>query len=197
MFTELDRPLRASVLAGGASRRLGVDKPEERVGGRRLLDVALAAVADADAVVVVIGATGRGVADHLRGAIARARGVVVVDGVAMRPGGSMLVAKLPGSRVLLGLGGNPLAAVAGAVLLGPAVVDALTGSAPAPVELIPVCGFRPTNRWRIVPVEPGGAQGWLAPDHAPTSHSASLVGRRGLALIPPDASEGALVERLA
>jgi len=53
MFTELDRPLRAIVLAGGASRRLGVDKPEERVGGRRLLDVALAAVADADAVVVV------------------------------------------------------------------------------------------------------------------------------------------------
>jgi molybdopterin-guanine dinucleotide biosynthesis protein A len=47
------RPLRAIVLAGGASRRLGVDKPEQRVGGRRLLDVALAAVADADAVVVV------------------------------------------------------------------------------------------------------------------------------------------------
>jgi molybdopterin molybdotransferase len=47
------RPLRAIVLAGGASRRLGVDKPEQRVGGRRLLDVALAAVADADTVVVV------------------------------------------------------------------------------------------------------------------------------------------------
>ena len=157
------------------------------------LDSALAGDAD---LVVVIGATGRGVADHLRGAIARARGVVVVDGVAMRPGGSMLVAKLPGSRVLLGLGGNPLAAVAGAALVGPAVVDALTGAVPAPVELIRVRGFRPTNRWRIVPVEPGGAQGWLAPDHAPTSHLASLVGRRGLALIPADASEGALVERL-
>jgi molybdopterin molybdotransferase len=53
MFTEPDRPLWAIVLAGGASRRLGVDKPEERVGGRRLLDIALAAVAGADAVVVV------------------------------------------------------------------------------------------------------------------------------------------------
>jgi molybdopterin molybdotransferase len=47
------RPLRAIVLAGGASRRLGVDKPEQRVGGRRLLDIALAAVANADTVVVV------------------------------------------------------------------------------------------------------------------------------------------------
>ena len=41
------------VLAGGASTRLGADKPEQRVGGRRLLDIALAAVADADTVVVV------------------------------------------------------------------------------------------------------------------------------------------------
>ena len=47
------RPFRAIVLAGGASRRLGTDKPEQRIGGRRLLDVALAAVAAADAIVVV------------------------------------------------------------------------------------------------------------------------------------------------
>jgi molybdopterin-guanine dinucleotide biosynthesis protein A len=47
------RPLWAIVLAGGASRRLGADKPEQRIGGRRLLDIALAAVAGADAVVVV------------------------------------------------------------------------------------------------------------------------------------------------
>src|SRR5689334_12070480 len=47
------RPLHAIILAGGASTRLGVDKPEQLVGGRRLLDIALAAVADADAVVVV------------------------------------------------------------------------------------------------------------------------------------------------
>jgi molybdopterin molybdotransferase len=53
MSTLAHRPLRAVVLAGGASTRLRVDKPEQRVGGRRLLDIALAAVADADIVVVV------------------------------------------------------------------------------------------------------------------------------------------------
>jgi molybdopterin molybdotransferase len=51
--TSIERPLRAIVLAGGASRRLGVDKPEQRVGRRRLLDIVLAAVVDADTVVVV------------------------------------------------------------------------------------------------------------------------------------------------
>src|SRR6185437_8567303 len=47
------KPLRAIILAGGASTRLGADKPEQLVGGRRLLDIAVTAVADADAVVVV------------------------------------------------------------------------------------------------------------------------------------------------
>ena len=47
------RSLRAIILAGGASTRLDADKPEQLVGGRRLLDIAVSAVADADAVVVV------------------------------------------------------------------------------------------------------------------------------------------------
>lgn len=47
------RPLRAIVLAGGASRRMGTDKPEQHVGARRLLDIALAAVAEAETIVMV------------------------------------------------------------------------------------------------------------------------------------------------
>ncbi len=44
----------AVVLAGGTARRLGgVDKPAERVGGRRLLDRVLDAIAGADRVVAV------------------------------------------------------------------------------------------------------------------------------------------------
>ena len=150
--------------------------------------------------VVIIGATGRGVADHLRGAIARAGGFVVADGVAMRPGGSVLVATLPGNgsgaRVLLGVGGNPLAAIAGVALLGPVLIDALTAAEPAAAELISVHGVARTDRWRVVPVEPDGNGAWAAPKHAATSHLAAMVGRRGLALIPPDSAEGALVERL-
>jgi molybdopterin-guanine dinucleotide biosynthesis protein A len=44
----------AIVLAGGTARRLGgVDKPQLRVAGRSLLDRAVAAVADAEQIVVV------------------------------------------------------------------------------------------------------------------------------------------------
>jgi len=162
--------------------------------------LAAALAGDAD-LVVVIGATGRGVADHLRAAIAQTGGFVIADGVAMRPGGSVLVATLPGvdsrARVLLGVGGNPLAAVAGAALLGPAVIDAFTAAQRSVVELISVRGLPSTDRWRVIPVEPDSSGAWVAPTHTPTAHLAALVGRRGLALIPPDAPEGALVERLS
>ena len=81
-------------------------------------------------------------------------------------------------------------------MLGPAVIDALTAAEAAAVELISVRGMPRTDRWRVVPVEPDGAGAWVAPKHAATSHLAAMVGRRGLALIPPDSADGALVERL-
>ncbi len=184
-------PVAAQLRSLGAVADTGAHLPDDPAAFQSAL------TGDAD-LVVIIGATGRGVADHLRAAIARAGGVVVVDGVAMRPGGSVLLATLPGAhaRVLLGVGGNPLAAVAGVALLGPAVVDALTDAEAAAVELISVRGVPRTDRWRVVPVEPDGAGAWVAPKHAATSHLAAMVGRRGLALIPPESADGALVERL-
>ncbi|HEY1842533.1 MAG TPA: NTP transferase domain-containing protein [Mycobacterium sp.] len=186
-------PVAARLRSLGAIVDTGVHLPDDPAA----LEFALTGDAD---LVVIIGATGRGVADHLRGAIARAGGFVVVDGVTMRPGGSVLVATMPGdglrARVLLGVGGNPLAAIAGVALLGPAVIDALTAAEPAAVELISVRGVARTDRWRVVPVEPDGDGAWTAPKQAATSHLAAMVGRRGLALVPPDSAEGALVERL-
>jgi molybdopterin molybdotransferase len=184
-------PVAAQLQRLGAVADTGAHLPDDPAALQSAL------TGDAD-LVVIIGATGRGVADHLRAAIARAGGCVVVDGVAMRPGGSVLLATLPGAhtRALLGVGGNPLAAVAGVALLGPAIIDALTEAEAAAVELISVRGMPRTDRWRVVPVEPDGAGAWVAPKHAATSHLAAMVGRRGLALIPPDSADGALVERL-
>jgi molybdenum cofactor guanylyltransferase len=55
------------ILAGGGSRRFGTDKAFARVGGRRLIDAAVASLRDADGIDVLLGAPERvaAVADRL------------------------------------------------------------------------------------------------------------------------------------
>lgn len=80
-----------------------------------------AAVEAADAeVVLVTGATSVGPADHLRPVLAGLGAELLVDGVACRPGHPQLLARLPDGQFVVGLPGNPLAAlVATVTLLGP------------------------------------------------------------------------------
>ncbi|EYT61971.1 molybdopterin biosynthesis protein [Dietzia sp. UCD-THP] len=153
------------------------------------------ATSDAD-VVVLVGATGRGVADHLRPALDRAGATIVLDGVRVRPGGSQLVAALPDGRVLLGLPGNPLAAVSAAATTGRALVDALTGRS-RPEVLVPVPGLdraAAPGRTRILPARPDGAGGWSLSARVRTAHLADLAGAPALAVVPEGAASGDLVE---
>ena len=85
------------------------------------LDALLLAIDDAACdVIVTTGSTARGPVDHLHRALDRLGADVLVDGVAVRPGHPMLLAALPDGRVLVGLPGNPLAAVSGLLtLVGP------------------------------------------------------------------------------
>ncbi|GLB64436.1 hypothetical protein NCCP2495_23150 [Dietzia sp. NCCP-2495] len=146
-------------------------------------------------VLVLVGATGRGVADHLRSALARAGAKVVLDGVRVRPGGSQLVAALPDGRVLLGLPGNPAAAVCAAATTGRALVDARTGRLRTPtlVRLPDVAGLAAPGRSRILPARPDGAGGWSVTARVRTAHLADLVGAPALALVP-EAADDDLVE---
>ncbi|MBB1244209.1 molybdopterin molybdenumtransferase MoeA [Streptomyces durbertensis] len=94
-----------------AVRRLGDD-------GGRLAE----AVAGSDAdVLLTTGGTAAGPVDHVRPLLAERGARLLVDGVAVRPGHPMLLAELPadtpGPRHLVGLPGNPLAAVSGLLLL--------------------------------------------------------------------------------
>jgi len=88
---------------------------------------------DGESVVVVCGASSAGPADHLRGALAELGAEVLVDGVRCRPGHPQLLARLGGAQrpgpVVVGLPGNPGAAlVAGLTLLLP-LLRAMTGRA--------------------------------------------------------------------
>lgn len=150
-------------------------------------------------VIVVVGATGGGAADQLRDALLRAGARIVVGRVRCRPGGSQVTATLPDGRVVLGLPGNPLAAVATLLMVVPAIVDGLTARTP----IVPLTGAV-TNAseagapvTRIVPVARHVDGTWRADTMVRTAHLAGLIGRDALALLPPRPVDGQRVELLS
>lgn len=103
----------------------------------------LAALADdehnpAD-VLITTGATGNSSADFLRQAVTAMGGTFHLPRVAMRPGQPTLLAELPDGRFLLGLPGNPLAAMVGLMVLGAPLLAKL-GSLPEPALVEVPCG---------------------------------------------------------
>lgn len=104
------------------------------VAQRRLPDdlerlvAAIAGERDTD-VVITTGGTGRSNVDHLHTALNRLDAVLLIDGIAMRPGGPSLLARLPDGRFVVGLPGNPLAAMMGVLTLAQPLLAALAGAA--------------------------------------------------------------------
>ncbi|WP_434592722.1 molybdopterin molybdotransferase MoeA [Streptomyces sp. A5-4] len=103
----LDPWLRALGAEVTATRRLGDDA-----------DALHRAVTTSDAdLVITTGGTAAGPVDHVHPILRKAGAELLVDGVAVRPGHPMLLARLTQDRYLVGLPGNPLAAVSGLLTL--------------------------------------------------------------------------------
>lgn len=162
-----------------------------------LLAKALAGAA-AD-LVVTTGASSAGPADHLRGVLAELGAQVFVDGVACRPGHPQLLAVLPDGRLVVGLPGNPLAALVAAVtVLAPALAGLGGRELPPPRSALLASSVRAAGLdTRLVPVRLRG----LTAD--PTRHTGSGMLRGAaladaLAVVPPGPSleAGAEVEVL-
>ncbi|MFF4227014.1 molybdopterin molybdotransferase MoeA [Streptomyces abikoensis] len=100
-----------------ATRRLGDDASALR---------AALEASDAD-LVLTTGGTAAGPVDHVRPTLRLLGAEPLVDGVAVRPGHPMLLARLASGRHLVGLPGNPLAAVAGLLTLAEPLLRALAG----------------------------------------------------------------------
>nr|WP_240654063.1 molybdopterin molybdotransferase MoeA [Streptomyces sp. AcE210] len=110
------------------------------IGSRRVADdlgLLREAVHNSPAdVVVTTGSTAAGPVDFLHATLEEAGARLLVDSVAVRPGHPMLLAELPPTpdgrtRRLVGLPGNPLAAVAGTVTLAAPLLRRLGGHADA------------------------------------------------------------------
>jgi molybdopterin molybdotransferase len=81
--------------------------------------------------VVTTGGTAGSSTDHVRAALARRGAETLIDGLAMRPGQPLLVARR-GVTLYLCLPGNPMAALVGLAVIGVPLVDGLLGRRPAP-----------------------------------------------------------------
>ena len=94
------------------------------------LDATVDALRNTEAdLIFTTGGTARGPVDHMHAALAAVGATLVVDEVKVRPGHPMLLAQLPDGRFVVGLPGNPLAAIAGFLTFAAPILSAMTGRA--------------------------------------------------------------------
>lgn len=161
---------------------------------------ALAQGGDAD-VIVTTGGTAGGPVDHLRSALAATGASLVVDTVDCRPGHPMLLATWEVDsrrRWLVGLPGNPQAAIVAMLTLGAPLLHALSGRAPAPLGTVclaeDVSSHGSPTRLIACALRDGVA---TPVPHIGSGMLRGLAGADGFAVVPgPRASAGQAVEWL-
>ncbi|MDQ0729350.1 molybdopterin molybdotransferase MoeA [Arthrobacter sp. B1I2] len=137
-------------------------------------------------VVITTGGTGRSGTDHLRRAVADLGGRLIIDGVAMRPGHPVVLAELPDGRFVLGLPGNPLAAMMALSTVGAPLLAALGHRGIPAVEEVP-CGtmIEPDpGRTRLMPFRL--LYGMASPaQHTGPGMMRGLAAADGVLVVPP------------
>ncbi|MEU9293616.1 molybdopterin molybdotransferase MoeA [Streptomyces sp. NPDC048266] len=169
-----------------ATRRIGDDAEE-------LYAAVTGSPAD---LVVTTGGTAAGPVDHVHGVLDKAGATLLVDGVKVRPGHPMLLARLdaasaPGRPVrhVVGLPGNPLAAVSGLLTLAEPLLTALAGgtgpaaSSPRRAAVQDEVQGHPYDT-RLVPVVRRGGRAVPLRYNGPAMLR-GIAAADGLAVVPP------------
>ncbi|MEU6840984.1 molybdopterin molybdotransferase MoeA [Streptomyces sp. NPDC046716] len=187
--------LRALGVEVTAVRRLGDDP-------KALLKAVRKSTAD---LVVTTGGTASGPVDHVHPTLRALDAELLVNGVAVRPGHPMLLARLDEGRHLVGLPGNPLAAVSGLLTLAEPLLRELSGRAghqePYSAPLHTAVHGHPGDT-RLVPVvvrqDEGSGHEWAVPlRYNGPAMLRGIAAADALAVIPPGgAQEGQEVEIL-
>lgn len=151
--------------------------------------VAALAAAEAE-VILVSGSSASGPADHLRGVL-KALGVdLLIDGVACRPGHPQALARFPDGRLVIGLPGNPLAALTAFLTLGVAAIRRLRGERLDSLAVAAVVGgvaCHPQNT-RLVPVRMT-PQGAVPVGHGGSAMLRGAAGADAFAVVDPGPAE--------
>lgn len=147
---------------------------------------------DSDAeVVVVTGSTSVGVTDQLRQLLRAAGARWVVDTVACRPGHPQLLAGLGAGRWLVGLPGNPFAALVAAYTLLAPLLAGLSGRGLPELPMAPVTGdVRPApGLTRLIPVAWEGGAARVIGGHGSAFLRGAALGD-ALAAVPSSWTDG-------
>lgn len=123
------------------------------------LDATIAALRAATAdIVFTTGGTARGPVDHIHAALAAVNARLIVDEVRVRPGHPMLLAQLPSGQFVVGLPGNPLAAVAGYLTFAEPILTAMAGRAlPDLATTVTTASIKaPAGERRLIPATRNG-----------------------------------------
>ncbi|WP_435845824.1 molybdopterin molybdotransferase MoeA, partial [Streptomyces exfoliatus] len=178
-------PLLPPWLRGCGARLTGRPVPDDSEALR-------AAIRDSTAdVLITTGSTAAGPVDFLHEVLDEIGARLLVDSVAVRPGHPMLLAELPPAgdshaRRLVGLPGNPLAAVVGTATLAVPLLRRLGGHQdPAPL-LLPTAADLPGHPRdaRLLPVRRTGCEVVPVPFDGPAMLR-GLALADGLAVVPP------------
>ncbi|KQN94715.1 molybdopterin molybdotransferase MoeA [Arthrobacter sp. Leaf69] len=137
-------------------------------------------------VVITTGGTGRSGTDHLRRSVTELGGRLLIDGIAMRPGHPAVLAELPDGRFIIGLPGNPLAAMMALSTLGAPLLAALGHRTLPPVTDVP-CGSTidpDPGRTRLMPFRL--VYGMASPaQHTGPGMMRGLAAADGVLVVPP------------
>ncbi len=186
---DANRPMLAALLAhpSHAIVDLGV-APDDRVELRRLI----ADAASRCDVIVTSGATSVGEEDHLAAAVAEAGGRLELARVALKPGKPIIAGRV-GRAVLIGLPGNPFAALVAYLVVGRVALERLAGLEPRRFQPLPgVAAFSqrgPGGRTEFAPARIIGVNRAGLPmieklGRGGSARLAPLIAANGLAVIP-------------